>query len=179
MSVDEEGNVYLGLLHRLDRPVAGVVLFARTSKAASRISKQFREKTVQKIYRAVTVGVPENKENRLTAWLKKNSKTLKTTIFPRETDGAQRADLSYRVIETSEDHAILEILLHTGRFHQIRAQLAFMKHPVLGDVKYGAPGDLPGRHIALYAHKLVVKHPVTQETVSIQSHLPKDWPFTA
>ena len=113
---NKEGNVYLGLLHRLDRPVAGVVLFARTSKAASRISKQFREKTVQKIYRAVTVGVPENKENRLTAWLKKNSKTLKTTIFPRETDGAQRADLSYRVTETRENHAILEIVLNNKKF---------------------------------------------------------------
>ena len=137
------------------------------------------KKLFKKYYRAVTEGVPEKKENRLTFWLRKNPKTLKTTVFPRETDGAKRSELSYQVIEIFNNQAILEIVLHTGRFHQIRAQLAFIKHPILGDIKYGAAKDLPERHIALYAHKLILKHPITEEMISIQSSPPKNWPFTS
>tara|TARA_B100000686_G_C16800666_1_gene985762 strand:+ start:5440 stop:6102 length:663 start_codon:yes stop_codon:yes gene_type:complete len=175
---DRPGNIFLGLVHRLDRPVAGVILFARTSKAASRLSKQFREKTVVKIYRGAVLGIPKKNEDRLTGWLRKNPKSGKTTVFSRKTEGAQKAELNYRVIETFREQAILEIVLHTGRFHQIRAQLAFMKHPMVGDVKYGAPRVLPNRHIALYAKRLEVEHPISGDLIALESPQPKGWPFT-
>lgn len=171
------GRVYLGLIHRLDRPVAGLVLFARTSKAASRLSSQFREKRVRKFYRAVVIGIPKNQKGELVHYLKKNPKTKKTTVFPRETSGAQRAELAYHMIKPVSRHSILEIELRTGRFHQIRAQLAFNKTPILGDVKYGAFADLPGRHIALFASQLTFQHPVTQHEMTLKSPEPPGWPF--
>lgn len=173
---NKPGNVFLGLAHRLDRPVAGVVLFARTSKAAARLAEQFREKTIRKIYRAVVVGTPEKKQETLVAYLKKG-KSLKATVYPRPTEGAKRAELSYSVVESFEGGCILEVMPRTGRFHQIRAQLAFMGHPVVGDVKYRAPYPLPEKQIALYSHKLIFRHPVTQKETTVESPQPKGWPF--
>lgn len=173
---DKPGNVFLGLLHRLDRPVAGVVLFARTSKAAARLSQQFREKSVRKIYRAAVMGTPEKKHEELTAYLKKG-KSLKSTVYPRPTKGAQRAELTYTVVESLPTGCVLEIVLRTGRFHQIRAQLAFTGHPIIGDVKYGAPHPLPERQVALYAHKLGFRHPVSKKEIVIESPTPPGWPF--
>ncbi len=173
---NKPGNVFLGLVHRLDKPVSGVVLFAKTSKAAARLSEQFRERTTQKIYRAVICGTPLEAEGCLVHYLRKEN-SLKATIFPRPTPGAKKSVLSYALIENLSNACILEVTLETGRFHQIRAQLAFMGNPILGDIKYGAPYPLPDRQIALYAQKLVVKHPVSQDEITLESPPPPGWPF--
>ncbi|MEK9628155.1 MAG: RluA family pseudouridine synthase [Nitrospinota bacterium] len=172
---NKPGNVFLGLVHRLDRNVSGVVLFARTSKAASRLSQQFREKTTQKIYRAVVEGTPDPKQATLTHHLRKE-KSLKTTVFKRSGKDTQHAELEYKTLENCEDKSLLEIQLHTGRFHQIRAQLSFIGHPIYGDKKYGATTSLPERQIALYAHRLMFKHPVSKEEVCVEASPPSHWP---
>ena len=172
---NKPGNVYLGIVHRLDKPVAGVVLLARTSKAAARLSALFRDRKVDKVYRAVVKGTFPEPRGRLTHYLKKE-KSLKATVFPRPTPGAQVADLEYQVIEGGRDSSLLEIRLFTGRFHQIRAQLAFAGHSILGDVKYRAPEPLPERNIALYACRLAFDHPITGERISIEADPPGFWP---
>ena len=173
---NKPGNVFLGLVHRLDKPVSGVVLFAKTSKAASRLSKQFRERTTQKIYRAIISGTPVQAHDSLVQYLRKEN-SLKATVFPRPAPGAKKAVLCYTLIENLSNASILEVTLETGRFHQIRAQLAFMGNPILGDIKYGAASPLPDRQIALYAQKLVVKHPVSGEEITLESPPPPGWPF--
>jgi 23S rRNA pseudouridine1911/1915/1917 synthase len=173
---NKPGNVFLGLVHRLDQPVSGVVLFAKTSKAASRLSKQFRERTTHKIYRAIVTGTPEQASGELIHYLRKEN-SLKATVFPRPTPDTKKAELSYIVTETFAHGSLLEVTLKTGRFHQIRAQLAFIGHPILGDVKYGAPHPLPGQQIALYAWKLVVQHPISKEEIGFESPPPPGWPF--
>jgi 23S rRNA pseudouridine1911/1915/1917 synthase len=171
---DKPGNVFLGLVHRLDRPVAGVVLFARTSKAASRLSKQFREKTPVKIYRAFVRGTPKENQATLVHYLRKE-KSLKATVFPHESSDAKRAELAYKVIKSIKKKSLVEVTLTTGRFHQIRAQLAFIGHPIVGDIKYASPDSLPGGGIALYAHQIVFDHPVSGEKITIISPEPQNW----
>ena len=171
---NKPGNIFLGLVHRLDRNVSGVVLFARTSKAASRLSKQFREGTPTKIYRAIVHGTLKEKQATLIHYLRKE-KSLKATVFPRETPSAKRAELSYEVIESRENKSLIEVTLATGRFHQIRAQMAFTGHPIMGDVKYGAPDPLANHKIALHAHKLVFSHPVSNEETTLTAPDPDDW----
>ena len=171
------GNVFVGLVHRLDKPVAGVVLFAKTSKAASRLSKQFRERSTQKIYRAVIWGTPIEAKGSLVHYLRKEN-SLKATVFPRPTADSKKAVLSYTLIENLPNASVLEVTLETGRFHQIRAQLAFMGNPILGDIKYGAPSPLPDRQIALYARKLIVQHPISKDEITLESPPPPGWPFT-
>jgi 23S rRNA pseudouridine1911/1915/1917 synthase len=173
---NKPGNVFLGLVHRLDKPVAGVVLFAKTSKGASRLSKQFRERITQKIYQAVVSGTPIQADGSLVHYLRKE-KSLKATVFTRPTPGAKKAVLSYTLIENFATASILEIKLETGRFHQIRAQLAFMGNPILGDIKYGAPSSLPDRQIALYAQKLIFQHPISGDEITLESPPPTGWPF--
>lgn len=170
------GNVFLGLVHRLDQPVSGVLLFAKTSKAASRLSKQFRDRTPQKIYRAIVTGSPKQATGTLIHYLRKEI-SLKATVFPRSAPNAKRAELSYIIVESLANGSLLDVTLHTGRFHQIRAQWAFTGHPILGDVKYGAPYPLPGQQIALYARKLVIQHPISKEELSLESPPPPGWPF--
>ncbi len=172
---NKPGNVFLGLIHRLDRNVSGVVLFARTSKGASRLSEQFRNKTTEKFYRAIVEGKPEPKQASLSHHLRKE-KTLKSTVFQRPGKDTQHAELEYKTLENYESTSLLEIKLHTGRFHQIRAQLAFIGHPVLGDKKYGAVTPLPERQVALYAHRLIFKHPISKEKVCVESPPPPFWP---
>jgi 23S rRNA pseudouridine1911/1915/1917 synthase len=172
---NKPGNVFLGLIHRLDRNVSGVVLFARTSKGASRLSEQFRDKTTEKIYRAIVEGKPEPEQASLSHHLRKE-KTLKSTVFPRSGKDTQHAELEYKTLKSDESTSRLEIKLHTGRFHQIRAQFAFIGHPVLGDKKYGAVTTLPERQIALYAHRLIFKHPISKEKVCVESPPPPFWP---
>ena len=169
------GNVFLGLVHRLDRNVSGVVLFARTSKAASRLSEQFREKTTKKIYHAIVEGEPEPAQAYLSHHLRKE-KSLKSTVFKRPGENTQNAELEYKIMESYSSSSFLEIKLFTGRFHQIRAQMAFIGHPIIGDKKYGASTLLANREIALYAHCLIFEHPITREEVFIKSPIPSYWP---
>ena len=171
---NKPGNVFLGLIHRLDRNVSGVVLFARTTKGASRLSEQFRNKTIEKIYRAIVEGKPKSEQASLSHHLRKE-KTLKSTVFQRPGKDTKHAELEYKMLKNYEGTSILEIKLHTGRFHQIRAQLAFIGHPVLGDNKYGALTPLPERQIALYAHRLIFKHPISKEKICIESPPPPFW----
>lgn len=174
---NKPGNVYLGLIHRLDQPVSGVVLFARTSKAASRLSEQFRKRTTQKIYHAVVEKKMEPPAGTLVAYLKKE-KSRRATVYPRPTPEAKQAELTYRVIELLPKASILEVIPLTGRFHQIRAQLAFVGHPIIGDVKYGAAYPLmPEQNIALYARQLIFDHPITGIRVTIEAPEPDGWPF--
>ena len=171
---NKPNNIFLGLVHRLDRNVSGVVLFARTSKAASRLSKQFREGTPKKLYRAIVLGKLKEEHTTLVHYLRKE-KSLRATVFPRETPTAKRSELSYEVINSLEKKSLLEVSLSTGRFHQIRAQMAFIGHPIIGDVKYGAPEPLRNQEIALYAHKLVFSHPVSNEEITLTAPEPKTW----
>ncbi len=173
---NKPGNVYLGLLHRIDRPVSGVVLFARTSKAASRISHQFREREVRKIYRAVAQGKLLPESGKLEHYLKKE-RSLKATVFPKPAPHAQRAELSYRTLQILDKACILEIELMTGRFHQIRAQLAFSGCPILGDLKYRSTVKLRDNRIALFARSLEFAHPVSGEPMCIVADPPRGWPF--
>ncbi len=161
------GKVYLGLVHRLDRPVSGVVVFARTSKGASRLSEQFRQKTTKKIYRALVEGIPEPRQASLTHYLRKE-KSLKVTVFPRPTPDAKEALLNYQVVEILPNTSLLDIQLHTGRFHQIRSQLAFIGHPIVGDKKYGALLCIPKGEIALHALRINFNHPTSKKEIIIE-----------
>ena len=172
---NKPGNVFLGLIHRLDRNVSGVVLFARTSKGASRLSEQFRNKTTEKFYRAIVEGKPQSGQASLSHHLRKE-RTLKSTVFQRPGKDTQHAELEYKTLKNYECTSLLEIKLHTGRFHQIRAQLSFIGHPVLGDKKYGAATPLPERQVALYAHRLIFKHPISKEKICVESPPPPFWP---
>jgi 23S rRNA pseudouridine1911/1915/1917 synthase len=147
------GNVFLGLLHRLDRPVSGIVLFAKTSKGASRLSEQFRNRTIEKIYHALVLGKPKENKGTLVNFLKKN-----------ERENTKRAELFYEVIFSGNKYSLLKIKPQTGRFHQIRAQLSSAGYPVLGDIKYGAPFALPDKSICLCATSISFKL-ATQETI--------------
>ena len=172
---NKPGKVFLGMIHRLDRNVSGIVLFARTSKAASRLSTQFRKRTPKKYYKAIVLGKPKEKHAKLVHYLRKE-KSLKATVFPRETPNTKYSELLYSVIESFEKKSILEISLLTGRFHQIRAQMAFIGHPILGDKKYGAPNALANKEIALHAYKLVFEHPISLKKIVLTSAEPKNWP---
>ena len=167
-------NVFLGLVHRLDRNVSGVVLFARTSKAASRLSKQFRDGIPKKYYKAIVLGKLREAKSTLVHYLRKE-KSLKATVFPRETPNAKHSTLTYEVIGTFKKKTLIAISLSTGRFHQIRAQMAFIGHPIIGDKKYGAPYSLPNQEIALYAYKLIFKHPTSNEEIRLTAPEPKTW----
>jgi len=170
---NKPGNVFLGLVHRLDRPTSGAVIFAKTSKALTRLNKMLKDRKIRKTYWAVTEGVPEEKEGRLHHFLKKNPKNNKTTVFTRETPGAKEARLHYKVLKEGERYALLEVDLETGRHHQIRAQLAKTGHPVKGDLKYGAKRSLPGGGIMLHAKKLTFIHPVKKKFIQIDAPLPE------
>lgn len=172
------GNVFLGLVHRLDRPVSGVVLFARTSKAARRLGKQFREGRVIKTYLAVVDGVPGPGETVAVAYLAPRAdKAGRTRAERRPFPGAKEARLSYHVQDAIGGMALVEVQLYTGRRHQIRVQLSMLGHPIVGDVKYGFPTALPDRSIGLHASQLVVAHPISSEAITLVSPLPAGWPW--
>jgi 23S rRNA pseudouridine1911/1915/1917 synthase len=166
------GRVFLGLVHRLDRPVSGVVLFARTSKAASRVSEQFRSRGVTKIYWASVHGKMNPGEGLLVSYLKKGKSGV--LLADEGTPEAREAVLSYKTLAIKGDQSRLEISLHTGRKHQIRAQLAAVGCPVVGDVRYGAPYTTQDKTIRLLARSLTFKHPTRNETIHIESPDP-DW----
>jgi 23S rRNA pseudouridine1911/1915/1917 synthase len=162
------GNVFLGLIHRLDRNVPGIVLFAKTSKGASRLSEQFREHSIQKIYHAVVEGQLEKIEGTLRNKLEKDEHAMKAIVSQH----GKEAVLSYRVIKKIEGNTLVEVTLKTGRFHQIRAQFASIGHPLVGDVKYGARSPLPNQEIALAATKLIFKKAVRDEQVIVEIPIP-------
>ena len=169
------GNVFLGLVHRLDRPVSGVVVFGLTSKGASRLSEQFRQKTTQKFYRTLVEENPKPPQGSLRHYLRKE-KSLRATVFPRPSPNAKEALLDYEVIENFKKTSLLNIRLHTGRFHQIRAQLSFIGYPIVGDKKYGASSVLPEGRIALHAQSIVFNHPTNKKEIIINCPLPEEWP---
>ncbi len=170
------GNVFLGVVHRLDRPTSGALIFAKTSKALSRLNKMLQSHRIKKTYWAVVEGIPEKTQDTLIHYLKKNPKNNKTTVFLRETPGAKKAELHYKVLKKGDRYALLEIDLKTGRHHQIRAQLAKAGHPVKGDLKYGAKRSLKNGGILLHARKLVFDHPVKPQKLEIIAPLPEgEW----
>ena len=151
------GDVFLGLVHRLDRPVSGIVLFAKTSKGASRVSEQFRSHDVSKIYTAVFEGLLPKDEDVLEVYIRKDEKLRKAFVSEKTTEDAQKASLSYKVLHREKDRTWAKIELHTGRFHQIRATFAFIGHPIIGDSKYGAKMKYKEGEIALCATELSFK----------------------
>ncbi|MDL2328776.1 RNA pseudouridine synthase [Desulfosarcina sp. OttesenSCG-928-A07] len=169
------GQVFLGLVHRLDRPVAGVVVFARTSKAASRLSAQFRDRTAEKQYLAVVEGRVAEDTGYLVHHIERTEKKSRVTEGP--TPLSREARLHYTVLDRKDDKSLVQVNLETGRRHQIRIQLAAFGHPLFGDVRYGARHPLSYQQIALLAHILKVGHPTRDEQMIFTSPIPEDWPW--
>lgn len=168
------GNVFLGVVHRLDRPVWGLVAFAKTSKALSRMNALFRTGDVQKTYWAIVQSYPENEEGELVHWLTRNEKQNKSYAHDHEVPGAKKAILNYKVIGRSDNYTLLEVQLMTGRHHQIRCQLAAMGCIIKGDLKYGAKRSNPDGSISLLSRKISFVHPVSKETICVEAPLPND-----
>jgi len=172
------GKVYLGLVHRLDRPVSGVVLLARTSKAAGRLSRQFRERTVAKVYLAIAEGRPPADRGELIAHLADRGDRQGVTRAAAEPfPGSREASLAYTVLDAAQGRSLLRIEPRTGRRHQIRAQFGLIGCPIVGDVKYGAPSRRVDRSILLHAGRLAVEHPVRAERIVVEAPPPADWPW--
>ena len=173
---EKPGDVYLGLVHRLDRPVSGVMVFARTSKAASRLSEQIRNRKVEKIYRCVVDGILEG-EGRLENYISKDENSNKVTVADREKPGYKAAYLDYKSLASEAGLTMAEIRLGTGRSHQIRAQMAHCGHPIIGDQKYGL-SDKRCKDIALEAYRLSFEHPVKREFITFEAPLPEGFPWS-
>ena len=168
------GEVFLGVVHRLDRPVSGIVLFARTSKALTRLSEMFRTRAVQKTYWAIVGNQPPQEEGTLTHWLTRNPKNNTARAYDREVPNSKQAILDYRIIAKSDRYWLLEIDLHTGRHHQIRCQLAKIGCPIKGDLKYGAPRSNPDGSISLHARRITFEHPVSHQQIDVTAPVPND-----
>jgi 23S rRNA pseudouridine1911/1915/1917 synthase len=177
---DKPGNVFVGLVHRLDRPVSGVVLLARTSKAASRLSAQFREGEVEKVYWAVVEGVMMEDGGEWVDRLRKDEPRNRVEVVPLGALGGKEARLAFRVMSREEGRTALELRPITGRSHQLRVQLASRGMPIVGDRKYGARSTLlalDGRpRVALHARALTFRHPTRREAISVVAPRPADWP---
>ena len=168
------GAVFLGVVHRLDRPVSGLVVFARTSKALTRLNKMFAEGEVHKTYWALVKNAPQKTEDTLTHWLVRNEKQNKSYAYATEKPNAKKAILKYRLIGKSDNYSLLEVQLMTGRHHQIRCQLAAMGCPIKGDLKYGAPRSNPDGSISLQSHRVEFIHHVSKERITVEAPLPDD-----
>ena len=168
------GNVFIGLPHRLDRPVSGVVVFAKTSKALERLNRMFSEGSVKKIYWALTKGIPVPAEAELESWILRNEKMNKSFSYPKEVKGSKRAVLHYRLAAASQNYNLIEVELKTGRHHQIRCQLSSIGCPIKGDLKYGAQRSNPDGSISLHARYIEFVHPVSKELIAVTAPLPKD-----
>ncbi len=171
---NKPGNVFVGVTHRLDRPVSGVVVFAKTSKALARLNEMFRKGEVKKTYWAIVKQRPPEPEGELVNWLVRNEKQNKSYVYDSERIHAKKAILHYRVIARSENYYLLEIDLKTGRHHQIRCQLAHMGCPIKGDLKYGADRSNPDGGISLHAHSTAFIHPVSKLPLQIVAPVPDD-----
>jgi 23S rRNA pseudouridine1911/1915/1917 synthase len=170
---NKPGEVFMGVVHRLDRPVSGIVVLARTSKALERMNALFREKETKKTYWAIVKNKPRQDEATLIHWLQKDEKKNKTTAYSRETPGTQRSELNYRVIGHVSGNFLLEVNPITGRSHQIRVQLSMMGCPIQGDLKYGAGEANDDGSIYLHARALEFIHPVKKELVKFESMPPE------
>jgi len=168
------GNVFVGVVHRLDRPVAGIVVFAKTSKALSRLNTMFSKGEVHKTYWAITANMPKEEQGTLVNWLVRNEKQNKSYAYDKEVPNSKKAILNYRLISKSERYALLEVALLTGRHHQIRCQLAHMGCVIKGDLKYGAPRSNPDASISLLARRIEFIHPVSKEPIVVEAPLPDD-----
>lgn len=170
---NKPGNVFIGVTHRLDRPVSGLVVFAKTSKALSRLNEMFKNSAVRKTYWAIVKNRPEKDEGELVHFLVRNEKQNKSYAYDREVPHSKKAILHYRVIGQSENYYLLEIDLKTGRHHQIRCQLAKMGCPIKGDLKYGFPRSNPDGSICLHARKVCFVHPVSKENIELEASVPE------
>ncbi len=176
---DKPGNVFLGVTHRLDRPTSGIVIFAKTSKALSRINQMLQQKKIQKYYWAVTENKLHPNQAQLVHYLKRNSKQNKSYASPNETPNTKKAVLNYRFLTKSNRYYLYEVELITGRHHQIRAQLSFEKAIIKGDLKYGAKTSNPDGSIHLHARKIVFEHPVSKKNIQLIAPVPQEklWLF--
>jgi len=170
----KQGNVFVGVTHRLDRPVTGVVIFAKTSKALARMNDMFRDGDLKKTYWAIVKNCPQEQEGTLTHWLKRNEKQNKSYAYDDEKPSSKKATLNYRLISHSEKYFLLEIDLKTGRHHQIRCQLAKIGCPIKGDLKYGAERSNPDGGISLHARNAIFIHPVSKQIIEITANIPED-----
>lgn len=171
---NKPGNVFCGVTHRLDRPVSGVVIFARTSKALARINEMFKNQEVKKTYWAIVKNPPANTEGRLEHFLVRNEKQNKSVAHDKPVPNAKKAALTYKLIAHSDTYYMLEVHLETGRHHQIRCQLAKMGCPIKGDLKYGFARSNPNGGISLHAREVEFVHPVTKATIKITAPVPED-----
>lgn len=171
---NKPGNVFLGVVHRLDRPVSGVVVFAKTSKALARLNDMFREGQVHKTYWAIVQGKPGSEADTLTGWITRNEKRNKSYIHPREVRGSKQAVLKYRLLACTDRYSLLEVQLLTGRHHQIRCQLSAMGCPIKGDLKYGAKRSNPDGSISLHARRVEFIHPVSKLPIVAEAAIPND-----
>lgn len=171
---NKPGEVFLGVVHRLDRPTTGIVIFAKTSKALERMNKMFSERATQKTYWAVVKNKPPKNEDNLIHFLKRNEKNNTSKAHLKEVQDSKKASLDYKIIKELNNYFALEINLHTGRHHQIRAQLQTIGCPIKGDLKYGFDRSNPDGGIHLHARKLHFIHPVSKEEITIIAPTPKD-----
>ncbi len=171
---NKPGNVYLGVAHRLDRPTTGIVVFAKTSKALTRLNKMFSQQEIKKTYWAIIKKPLEKHSDTLINWLKKNPKNNKSTAFNKEVPDSKRAVLHYKTIREFDNYFLLEINLETGRHHQIRTQLAKMGSPIKGDLKYGFGRSNKDGSISLHSRSIAFIHPVNKELISLTAPLPND-----
>lgn len=168
------GNVFLGLVHRIDRPTSGLVIYSKTSKALSRLTQMVKNREIKKTYWAVVPKTEIPQSQRLINYLQKNEKNNKSTVFPKATEGAKEAVLNYEIMKVLENFQLLEVDLETGRHHQIRAQLAKIGIPIKGDLKYGSARSNPDGGIHLHARQLEFIHPVTKENIKITAPVPEN-----
>ena len=170
----KEGNVFLGVVHRLDRPTSGAIIFAKTSKSLERLNKMLRDKKIQKTYWAVVKNHPEKEKDTIINFLKKNPANNKSAVYNTEVKNSKRAVLHYQLLKKLDNYSLLEIDLETGRHHQIRSQLAAIGFPVKGDLKYGFQRSNKDASIHLHARKIDFQHPVSKELICITAPTPDD-----
>ena len=171
---NKRGAVFLGVVHRLDRPTSGLVIFAKTSKALKRMNQLFVDKKIDKTYWALVRNAPQQQKDTLTHWLKKNPKTNTTKVYPKEVKDSKKAILHYKILSKLQRYSLLEITLETGRSHQIRSQMAYIGCPIKGDLKYGAKRSNTDGGIHLHAKKVQFIHPVSKDSITINALLPDE-----